>query len=103
LPIIANQLILEIEDPMPTRNVNLTSQMDRFVADRIKSGQYANASEVVRAGIRALERDEQHDRARLAALRTAIRAGEQSGIAEDDVFAELRTRIRRRATLNRKA
>lgn len=88
---------------MPTRNINLTPQMDRFVAARIKNGQYANASEVLRAGLRSLERDEQHDRARLAALRTAIRAGEQSGIAEGDVLAELRTRIRQRAAADQKA
>ena len=35
---------------MPTRNINLTPQMDKAVAERIKRGQYANASEVVRAG-----------------------------------------------------
>ena len=47
---------------MPTRNINLTPEMDRYVASRIESGQYANASEVLRAGLRALEWSEREDR-----------------------------------------
>ena len=43
---------------MPTRNVNLTHELDRFVATKVKSGRYENASEVVRAGLRTLEREE---------------------------------------------
>lgn len=43
---------------MPTRNINLTPEMDKFVARRIREGRYANASEVLRAGIRALEQEE---------------------------------------------
>lgn len=79
---------------MPTRNINLTPEMDKFVARRIREGRYANASEVLRAGLRALEEDEKEDQARLDALRAAIQAGDESGIAEMDVFEELRRYIR---------
>lgn len=79
---------------MPTRNINLTPEMDKFVARRIREGRYANASEVLRAGLRALEEDEKEDQARLDALRAAIQAGDESGIAEADVFEELRRYIR---------
>jgi antitoxin ParD1/3/4 len=82
---------------MPTRNINLTPQMDEFVDAKIQSGQYANASEVLRAGLRALEQEEKEDRARLKAIRAAVLAGERSGIAEGDVIAEARERIRKRA------
>jgi antitoxin ParD1/3/4 len=81
---------------MPTRNINLTPQMDKFVGSRIKRGLYANASEVLRAGLRALEKVEKEDKAKLDALRSAVRAGEQSGLAEGDVFGEIRDRIRQR-------
>jgi putative addiction module CopG family antidote len=47
---------------MPTRNVNLTDELDRFVAKKVRSGRYENASEVVRAGLRTLERDENMQR-----------------------------------------
>ncbi|MGA2674471.1 MAG: type II toxin-antitoxin system ParD family antitoxin [Terracidiphilus sp.] len=82
---------------MPTRNINLTVQLDEFVDNRIKQGLYANASEVLRAGLRALEKVEEEDKAKLDALRAAVLAGEQSGIAEGDVFGEIRDRIRNRA------
>ncbi|HEV2464849.1 MAG TPA: type II toxin-antitoxin system ParD family antitoxin [Acidobacteriaceae bacterium] len=83
---------------MPTRNINLTPEMDKFVARRIREGRYANASEVLRAGLRALEEDEKEDQARLDALRAAIQAGDESGIAETDVFEELRRYIRQRSS-----
>jgi len=82
---------------MPTRNINLTPEMDRFVDTKIRSGQYANASEVLRAGLRALEADEQENQARLEALRTAIQSGIDSGSADPDVIERIRVRIRRRA------
>jgi antitoxin ParD1/3/4 len=78
---------------MPTRNVNLTEELDRFVYSRIESGRYESASEVMRAALRTLEREELEHEARLTALRTAIDEGEASGIAADGVFA----RVRRKA------
>jgi antitoxin ParD1/3/4 len=52
---------------MPTRNVNLTQELDRFVLARVASGRFENASEVVRAGLRTLERDERLYEAKLDA------------------------------------
>ena len=75
---------------MPTRNVNLTDELDHFVHSRVKSGRYENASEVVRAALRTLEREEQEYEAKLAALREAIDEGLASGIATGDVFARVR-------------
>ena len=54
---------------MPTRNVNLTDHYDQFVEEQIASGQFKNASEVMRAGLRLLEQQRQEDQAKLAALR----------------------------------
>ena len=82
---------------MPTRNINLTPQMDSFVDAKIRSGEYANASEVLRAGLRALEQAEREDEVKLEAIRAAVLAGEESGIAEGDVLDEVGERIRRRA------
>jgi antitoxin ParD1/3/4 len=82
---------------MPTRNINLTPEMDQLVDAKIKSGQYANASEVLRAGLRALEADEREDQAKLEALRIAIQAGFDSGVAKPGVRERVLERIRRRA------
>jgi antitoxin ParD1/3/4 len=75
---------------MPTRNVNLTQELDSFLLARVQSGRYENASEVVRAALRTLEREERVYEAKLEALRAAVDEGERSGIAEGDVFAQVR-------------
>ncbi|HEV2989738.1 MAG TPA: type II toxin-antitoxin system ParD family antitoxin, partial [Candidatus Angelobacter sp.] len=81
------------EAAMPTRNVNLTPQLDRFVIKKVKTGRFENASEVVRAGLRSLEREEREYEAKLAALRSAIDDGDASGIATGDVFARVRRKL----------
>lgn len=60
---------------MPTRNINLTDQLDRFVETRVTSGRYGNASEVVREGLRLLQRRDQEEKVRLAWLRSAVAEG----------------------------
>ena len=79
---------------MPTRNVNLTDELDRFVLEKVKMGRYENASEVVRAALRTLEREEQQYEAKLAALRAAIDEGDSSGIANGNVFARVRKTLK---------
>ena len=81
---------------MPTRNVNLTDELDRFVLQKVESGRYENASEVVRAALRPLEREEQQDEAKLAALRAAIDEGDASGIAKGNPFDRVRKSLRLR-------
>ena len=79
---------------MPTRNVNLTDELDRFVLNKVKSGRYENASEVLRAALRNLEREEQQYELKLAALRAAIDEGDSSGIADGNAFAHVRKTLR---------
>jgi antitoxin ParD1/3/4 len=77
----------------------LTDELDRFVLKKVKSGRYENASEVVRAALRTLEREEQQYEAKLAALRTAVDEGDASGIAEGDIFARVRETLKLPTTL----
>jgi putative addiction module CopG family antidote len=63
---------------------------ERFVANKMKSGVYDTTGEVVRAGLRTLQREEREIEAKLVALRTAIDDGESSGIARGNVFARVR-------------
>ncbi len=85
---------------MPTRNVNLTKELDRFVLARVKSGRFENASEVVRAALRSLERDERLYEAKVKALRMAIDEGDASGIADGDVFQQVREALHRTTDLS---
>ena len=58
-------------------SVALGEHFEEFVKFRIKEGRYKNASEVIRAGLRLLEEEEQ----KYYALKTAIQEGIESGIA----------------------
>lgn len=61
---------------MPTRNVVLTDRQAELIERLVESGRYQNASEVLREGVRLVEQREAEDKARVAALRAAIRVGE---------------------------
>lgn len=78
---------------MPTRNVNLTEELDRFILAKIETGRYENASEVVRDALRSLEREDRTYEAKLAALRAAIDEGDASGIFEGDPFVSVREEL----------
>jgi len=60
-------------------SISLGNHFEDFVQDRIEEGRYKNVSEVIRAGLRLLEVEEQ----KLIALRKAIEEGINSGIAYD--------------------
>ena len=60
-------------------SITLGNHFDDFVQGRISAGRYKNASEVIRAGLRLLEEEEN----KVAALKQAIQEGIDSGIAED--------------------
>lgn len=60
-------------------SVALGDHFSDFVDERVASGRYGSVSEVIRAGLRMLEKEEQ----KLQALRAALVKGEESGIAED--------------------
>lgn len=84
---------------MPTRNIHLSSELDDYIEDRVQSGMYANASEVLRAGLRQLQQVEEENRAKIQVLKAAIKSGIDSGVAEGDVLARLRQRIHDRAAI----
>lgn len=60
---------------MPTRNVNLTGHYNQFVVELVTSGRFKNASEVMRAGLRLLERQNCEEAEKLALLRSLAREG----------------------------
>lgn len=65
-------------------SITLGSYFDQFIQGILKEGRYKNASEVVRAGLRLLEEEEQ----KIIALRHAIEEGVNSGLAENFVPEE---------------
>ncbi len=60
-------------------SISIGNYFDSFIKSRISEGRYKNASEVIRAGLRLLEEEEN----KIIALREAIQEGIESGIAHD--------------------
>jgi putative addiction module CopG family antidote len=61
---------------MPTQNVNLTDTLDLFVKKQVKSGLFNNASEVHRAALARMARQEEERALRLERLRQEISVGD---------------------------
>jgi putative addiction module CopG family antidote len=78
---------------MPSVQFDIPEELDRFIASKVADGAYQSASEVIEAALRTLEREEQEYQTKLAALRNAIDVGDASGIAEGDVFADIREEL----------
>ena len=69
---------------MPTKNVVLTDRQASVVDDLVGSGRYQNASEVLREGLRLVERREAEAALKLEAMRRALDEAEQA-VASGDV------------------
>jgi antitoxin ParD1/3/4 len=91
---------------MPTQNVNLTPQLDRFVKNAVESGRFNNASEVHRAALAGMAKEDEERDLRLARLRQEIQLGLDSGspteIKElgtfmDDCFGEAMSEVEERS------
>ncbi|HEY1794587.1 MAG TPA: type II toxin-antitoxin system ParD family antitoxin [Stellaceae bacterium] len=60
---------------MPTRNVVVTAHQAEMIERLVEEGRYQNASEVLRDGLRLVERRDTVHQARLKALRDAAEMG----------------------------
>ena len=60
---------------MPTQNVNLTPELEVFVREQVENGLFNSASEVHRAALAAMAREEEERQARLQRLRSEINVG----------------------------
>ena len=56
-------------------NVSLTQELETLVKDKVSSGMYHSASEVIRAGLRLLKDQDQLYEIRLAELRKEVAIG----------------------------
>jgi antitoxin ParD1/3/4 len=58
-----------------TLNVSLTPELEELIVDRVESGRYLSASEVVREGLRLLEERDRRREEALAGVRRKIEEG----------------------------
>jgi antitoxin ParD1/3/4 len=77
-------------------NVSLTPELEQLVAEKVESGRYTSASEVIREALRLLEEHDQLKQQRLAQVREKIDRGLQQLDAGQGISPqEARTRLRR--------
>lgn len=60
-------------------SVSLGDHFEHFVDERVSNGRYQNASEVIRAGLRLLEEEED----KISILKKSIDTGIKSGLARN--------------------
>jgi antitoxin ParD1/3/4 len=78
-------------------NVSLTPELERLVAEKVESGRYTSASEVIREALRLLEEQDRLKQSRLAAVRQKIDRGLKQLDGGQGISAqEARSRLRRR-------
>lgn len=91
---------------MPS-SYSLGSQFETFVREQVETGRYQSASEVIRAGLRLLQDQEELRARRLADLDRLLDEGLESArkgplVAADEVFGRLEKRLRRRVESGKK-
>ena len=87
-------------------NVSLTSEQERYIAEKIASGRYRSAAEVVREALRLFMAREDEERRRADVWREEVGRKIDEGLAEalrgelqdgEEVFERLKERIEKGA------
>lgn len=63
--------------------ISLTPQLDAYVNEKVQSGQYHSASEVIGEALRLLAQQEEKEQTQMNALREEVRKGLSAGEAHD--------------------
>ena len=81
--------------------ISLSPELEQLITDKVESGKYASASEVIRVSLQLLDEQEKREAERMAQLKQLIRKGIEAAdrgelIEGETVFKELRERNRQR-------
>jgi antitoxin ParD1/3/4 len=82
-------------------NINLTPQLEKLVRQKVESGRYNSASEVVREALRLMEERNELHSLQLERLRRDVREGLESGPPRPWSLAEMKRRGRKLAASRR--
>jgi antitoxin ParD1/3/4 len=82
-------------------NINLTPQLEKLVRQKVESGRYNSASEVVREALRLLEEQNELRALQLERLRRDIREGLESGTSRPWSLAEMKRQGRKLSAARR--
>ncbi|MBD2101384.1 type II toxin-antitoxin system ParD family antitoxin [Leptolyngbya sp. FACHB-261] len=77
-------------------NVSLTPELERYIQEKLASGMYYSASEVILEGLRMLQEKDRMQEIRLQELRQEIQAGLDSGESTPLDIQAIKTKARQR-------
>jgi antitoxin ParD1/3/4 len=77
-------------------NVSLTPTLNQYIEDKVSSGLYTSASEVIREALRLLQDQDQLRQLKLTELKQDIQAGLDSGPSQPLVIDNLKAKARKR-------
>lgn len=82
-------------------NISLTPKLENFVREKVKTGDYNNASEVIREALRVLQEKEADRKLQIQALKRMLKDGEGSGTPVEwnpnRIKSKARALVRKRA------
>ncbi|AZV21707.1 type II toxin-antitoxin system ParD family antitoxin [Mesorhizobium sp. M7A.F.Ce.TU.012.03.2.1] len=61
-------------EPAEKLSVTVTPAMARMIRDKVEDGSFGSASEVIRAALRAFQREEKEHAERMASIRARVKA-----------------------------
>jgi antitoxin ParD1/3/4 len=82
-------------------NISLTPHLEELIRDKIASGSYNSASEVVREALRLLEQEDQLRALKMQRLRQDLREGLESGASVEFDTQEINRAAREKKSAKR--
>jgi antitoxin ParD1/3/4 len=79
--------------PAEKLSITVTPAMARLIREKVESGSFGSASEVIRAALRAFQREEEEHAERIASIRARIEASVEDprpNLSSKQVRAQLR-------------
>jgi len=77
-------------------SITVTAAQARLIREKVEQGTFGSASEVIRAALRAFEREEEEHAERIASIKARIKASmddPRPGIPMEEVFGKLKERL----------
>lgn len=77
-------------------SVTVTPAMARMIREKVEDGSFGSASEVIRAALRAFQREEEEHAERMASIRARVKASIEDtrpGVPLDEAIARVKSRI----------
>jgi antitoxin ParD1/3/4 len=87
-------------EPAEKLSITVTATQAKLIREKVEQGSFGSASEVIRAALRAFEREEQEHAERIASIKARIKASIEDprpGIPMEEAFEQVRRRIQEMA------